>query len=401
MPSHALFISLLISGFMKSALFLFLILIQTSVVVWAQSTVFKSGESGYKSFRIPAIVRGSDGSLVAFAEGRVGGGGDFGNIDIVVRRSRDGGKTWSDLAIVVDNGRMQAGNPAPVFDLMDPNYPKGRLFLFYNIGDNHEGEVRKGNGLREVLYKTSADFGVTWSEPVNITTQVHKPRQPARNPQYRFDEDWRSYANTPGHALQFQGGPYKGRIYVPANHSVGAPKADYTDYVANGFFSDDHGKSYGLSKDLPLPGSNEATAAEISGGRLLFNSRNQKGDVKARIVASSKDGGATWDTTYFDRGLPDPVCQGSLLTIGKRGKHHILAFSNAADTLRRDNLTLRVSFDDGATWPVQQTIDKSPTGEKDFTAYSDLVQLSASEVGVLYERDHYKTITFKKIRWKR
>jgi sialidase-1 len=97
-------------------------------------------------------------------------------------------------------------------DLTDPEYPKGRIFLFYNTGNNHEGEVRKGNGYREVWYKTSVDGGNTWSDEVNITTQVHRPYQPQINPAYNFKEDWRSYANTPGHAMQFESGKYKGRI---------------------------------------------------------------------------------------------------------------------------------------------------------------------------------------------
>ena len=96
-------------------------------------------------------------------------------------------------------------------------------------------------------------------------------------------------------------------------------------------------------KILNIPGGNEATAAELSGNRLMMNIRNQKGDVKNRIVAISNNGGQTWDTTYFDKNLPDPVCQGSILTIGKRKGSNILAFCNSADTEIRDNLTLRIS----------------------------------------------------------
>ncbi|MBK7635049.1 MAG: exo-alpha-sialidase [Saprospiraceae bacterium] len=80
---------------------------------------------------------------------------------------------------------------------------------------------------------------------------------------------------------------------------------------------------------------------------LLFDSRNQKGHIRARIVGISNNGGTTWDTTYFDRNLPDPVCEASILTIGKKKGKNILAFCNAADENRRDNLTLRISYDDG------------------------------------------------------
>ena len=367
----------------------------------AQTPVFVSGTEGFKSFRIPAIVKASNGDLLAFAEGRVAGSGDFGDIDIVMKRSQDGGKSWSAIQTVAAYDNLQAGNPAPVIDNTDPAYPRGRLFLFYNTGNNHENEVRKGKGLREVWYKTSTDQGKTWSEPVNITLMTHRPNQPKVNPKYNFKEDWRSYANTPGHAMQFTTGKFKGRIYIAANHSAGDPKPKSTDYQAHGFYSDDHGKTFRISEDISFEGSNEATAAEISGGRLLFNSRNQKGDVKARIVAVSSDGGAKWDTTYFDHNLPDPVCEGSILTIGRSKTGNILAFSNAADTQKRDNLTLRISFDDGKTWAKSYLVDKSTNNEEDFTAYSDLVQTGKNSVGVLYERNDYKSISFKIMNWKK
>lgn len=356
--------------------------------------VFVSGTEGHKSYRIPAVISLPDGQLLAFAEGRVHGAGDFGDINIVLKRSRDGGKSWQPLENVVDADSLQAGNPAPVVDLSDPAFPGGRIFLFYNTGNNHEGEVRKGKGLREVWYKTSADGGITWSDAVNITTQVHRPDQLAVNADYHFSEDWRSYANTPGHALQFSKGKYKGRIYVAANHSQGPPKKGFEDYFAHGFYTDDHGKTFHLGQSVNIPGSNEATAAELSGGRLLLNARNQRGDIKARIVAISNDGGATWDKTYIDRQLPDPVCQGSILNIGWKKNRAILAFSNAADTTLRDHLTLRLSKDEGKTWPVKQVVASSGKGKDGYAAYSDIVLLPGNKIGVLYEADGYAKILF-------
>jgi sialidase-1 len=362
--------------------------------------VFTSGTEGHKSYRIPAIVALPNKDLLAFAEGRVHGAGDFGDINIVLKRSNDGGKTWSSMQTIVDADTLQAGNPAPVVDLSDPAYPQGRVFLFYNTGNNHEGEVRKGKGLREVWYKTSTDGGLTWSEAVNITTQTHRPKSPNVNPAYNFSEDWRSYANTPGHAMQFKDGKYKGRIFVAANHSAGDPKPQAMDYDAHGFYTDDHGKTFQLGASLNLPGSNESTAAELGNGKLMMNSRNQKGDVRARIVSISSDGGATWDTTYFDKNLPDPVNQGSILAVGRKNGKNILAFSNAADEKRRDNLTLRISYDDGQTWKENFSVDKSTDNRRDFTAYSDLVQLSDNTIGVLYERDGYREIVFTTVKWK-
>lgn len=363
--------------------------------------VFVSGMEGHKSYRIPAMIHLSNGDLLAFAEGRVNGSGDFGDINIVLKKSSDKGKTWSALQTVVDADALQAGNPAPMEDLNDPLYPKGRLFLFYNTGNNEESAVRKGNGLREVWYKTSTDNGTSWSEAINITAQVHRPKQPAINPAYNFPEDWRSYANTPGHAMQFQAGKYKGRIFVAANHSAGNPQKGSEDYIAHGFYTDDHGKTFQVGKDIGIRGSNESTATELGNDRLMMNSRNQKGNIRARIVSISSDGGASWDTTYFDQTLADPVNEGSLLTVGKRNGKNIIAFCNAADTGRRDNLTLRISFDEGKTWKKSYTIDGSPDGiQKDFTAYSDIANLSKHQVAVLYERDGYKEIAFAVVSWK-
>jgi sialidase-1 len=174
------------------------------------------------------------------------------------------------------------------------------------------------------------------------------------------------------------------------------------DYNAHAYYSDDHGKSFKLSETVNVPGSNESTAAEISNNRVMLNARNQSGHIKARLAVIGSNGGANWDTSYFDNQLPDPVCEGSILNIGTKNKKNILAFSNAADTLRRDNLTLRISFDEGKTWPKRIPIDKSSVeGAKDFTAYSDLVKMNNNQIGVLYEKEGYAKIEFIVINWKK
>ena len=364
--------------------------------------VYTSGTEGHKSYRIPAIVSLPKGQLLAFAEGRVKNSGDFGDINIVLKTSNDHGKSWSSLKVVVNYDSLQAGNPAPVVDLLDPEYPNGVVYLFYNTGNNHEGEVRKGKGLRECWFIRSVDGGVSWSKATNITLQTHKPNQPSVNGVYNFVEDWRSYANTPGHAFQFQQGKYKGRIFVAANHSAGDPQKQFRDYAAHGFYSDDHGKSFKLSPSLNIPGSNEAIATELSNSRMMMSVRNQRGDIKSRILSYSSNGGESWDTTYFDSNLPDPVCQGSILTVGYKKGKAIVASSNAADSLKRDNLTLRISNDEGKTWTNSFVVDKSTDDKKrDWTAYSDLVMLDKKTIGILYERNNYAEIVFQPIVWKK
>ena len=383
---------------MKYLPFLFLLLV--NLALGQEVAVFTSGTEGHKSYRIPAIIQLKNKELLAFAEGRVNNSGDFGDINIVMKRSADKGKTWSPVTILVNYASLQAGNPAPVVDMFDPEHPRGVVYLFYNTGNNHEGEVRKGKGLREVWYIRSTDQGKSWSDAVNITLQAHRPFQPTANPAYQFKEDWRTYANTPGHAFQFQHGVYKGRIFVAANHTAGDPQPQYRDCSAHGFYSDDHGKTFKLSTNVDIPGSNETMAAELSNGRMMMSIRNQRGDIKQRILAYSSNGGASWDTAYFDAALPDPVCQGSIITLGfKKGKA-IIASCNAADEKKRDNLTLRISYDEGKTWGKSIVIDKSADEKKrEWAAYSDLVVIDKKTVGVFYERNGYAEIVFKPIRY--
>jgi sialidase-1 len=383
---------------MKYLPFLFLLLV--NLVFGQEVAVFTSGTEGHKSYRIPAIIALKNKEILAFAEGRVNNSGDFGDINIVMKRSADKGRTWSPVKVLVNYASLQAGNPAPVVDMLDAEHPQGVVYLFYNTGNNHEGEVRKGNGLREVWYIKSTDQGKSWSDAVNITLQAHRPFQPTANPAYQFKEDWRTYANTPGHAFQFQHGVYKGRIFVAANHTAGDPQAQYRDCNAHGFYSDDHGKTFKLSTNVDIPGSNETMAAELSDGRMMMSIRNQRGDIKQRILAYSSNGGASWDTAYFDAALPDPVCQGSIITLGYKKGKAIIASCNAADEKKRDNLTLRISYDEGKTWKKSIVVDKSADENKrDWAAYSDLVILDKKTIGVFYERNGYAEIVFKTIRY--
>jgi len=359
--------------------------------------VFQAGESGYHTFRIPAVIKNASGALLAFCEGRMANSSDFGDIDIVMKRSEDGGITWGPLQVLVDRAESQAGNPAPVFDQLDSRYPNGRVLLFYNTGNQPENTIRKGIGMREVWYIASTDGGMSWETPVNITAQVHHPA--ALEP---TGADWRSYANTPGHALQIQQGPYRGRIVVAANHSVGAPLPRFKDYRAHAFYSNDHAQSFTLSQSLSFEGSNESMAAELANGGVLLNSRNQSGDVRARIISRSSNGGVSWDTTYFERSLIDPVNQGAVITLGfKKGKA-IIVTSHTQDSLRRNNLMLHISRDDGFNWEPLAMIDATEAATpKDYAAYSDLVAITKRQLGILFEKNQYKEIVFTTVQFTR
>lgn len=347
----------------------------------AAISVFSNGTEGYACYRIPAIIKSKDGQLLAFAEARKKDCNDFGDIDLVMKRSRDKGKTWLPLEVVIDNDTVKAGNPAPVVDLLDPRFPGGRIFLLYNTANGSESDARLGKGVREVWYVTSADGGKSWSERVNISTSVHKPLAPWYNPAYNFPEDWRTNALTPGHALQFLHGRNKGRIFIAANRSAGARKSsdDFDNYRAHCFFSDDHGVTWKLGAEVSIPGGNESTAAALSDGSVLQNIRYQNRNEKHRILAFSKTGGESWDTAYVARELPDPICQGSMISFPYK-RQHLLFFSNPASQTKRERMTIRVSTDDGRSWPVAYLVDGGAA------AYSDLVRTDESNIGLLYEK---------------
>ena len=353
--------------------------------------VFQNGQDGFLCYRIPAIVKAPNGDLLAFCEARKLNCSDHGDVRIVLKRSHDNGATWSALETVAENANDQAGNPAPVFDLTDKKYKQGRLFLFYNTGTASEQEVREGKAIREVWYKTSTDNGKTWSERVNITPSVSRPNKPSMNPLYNFNEDWRSYANTPGHALQLTSGRYKGRLFIPANHSAGAPKPNAHDYIAHAFYSDNHGKTWKVAPSVNYPSSNESTAAELSNGGILMNIRNQSGDSKHRLLAFSKNAGAKWDSFYIEKQLPDPVCEGSMINFKTKAGQKLLLFSNLNHSSKRENLTLYVSADDGKTWRSLKVICAGSS------AYSDLVIQQDNRVGVLFEKDNYTKIVYNSL----
>lgn len=379
---------------------LILCLLAYSTLLFAQETlVFEGGKEGHATYRIPAIISLPNGELLAFAEGRVNGSNDYGDINLVLKRSNDQGKSWSDLQTIVDYNSLQAGNPAPVLDLFDPAYPKGVVYLFYNTGNNHEYDIRMNKGVREVWMIKSFDLGESWENPENITSQVHKPNNPEFNPAYTNAEDWRHYANTPGHAFQFQDGEYQGRIYVAANHSQGPPQDDFKDYQAHGFYSDDHGKTFKTSESIKFPGSNESIAAELPNGRMIMSIRNQRGDIRQRILAFSEDGGATWAEQYFEPSLPDPVCQGSIISFADENGKTILAHSNNSNSTERNDLTIKWSEDLGKSWvrPIEIDQKKVPKNTA-WTAYSDLVHFGNNQLGILYERNDYQEIVFKLVK---
>ncbi|GIH15889.1 sialidase family protein [Rugosimonospora africana] len=343
----------------------------------ASSVPFVSGTEGYSSFRIPAVVTTKKGTLVAFAEGRVGSSSDSGNIDVVSKRSSDGGCTWGPLSVVADAGTDTADNPAPV---VDPATGDIVLVTCFNAGNVTEAQILAGQvtaaQTRRIFVQTSTDDGHTWSTRREITDQAKLP-------------NWRWYATGPGHAIALTQGVHKGRLVVPANNSV-APAAGSTDtgaeskyYGGNDLYSDDHGATWhiGYTDDTTegYSNPNESTIAQLPDGRLYVNSRDQNGTGPGnRVDGYSADGGTTLAGPLHPQDtITTPVVEGSVLQV--TGPHATLLYSGPADPASRAVMAIRTSTNDGVTWSAGYDLTGLPA------AYSDLVQLDNNTVGVLYE----------------
>ena len=342
----------------------------TAAVDAADTTVvFRSGEGGYHTYRIPAIIATQKGTLLTFCEGRRNSSSDTGDIDLLVKRSRDGGRTWSDPITVADFGTDTIGNPAPVVDRRTGTI---WLLLTRNPGDVTEKQILAGTARqnRTVWVSHSTDDGLTWAAPIEITSAVKQP-------------GWTWYATGPGNGIQLR----DGRLMVACDHNRG----DETQRFSHVIFSDDGGKTWKLGGSAG-PQCNESTVAELPDGRLVLNMRSYAGKNR-RAVSISSDRGATWSEPVLDEALVEPVCQASLLRVGKG---QTLLFSNPADT-KRQNMTVRLSPDGGKTWPASKPIWPGPA------AYSNLIELQKGWIGVLYERGEkspYETIVFEGLKLK-
>jgi len=317
--------------------------------------LFVSGTGAYHTYRIPSLIPSKKGTLLAFCEGRRAGGGDSGDIDILLRRSTDHGRTWSEPVTIVDMGADTVGNPCPVVDSKT-----GTIFLLLtsNPGNVTERQIidqqiteQSVPQTRQVWIVSSGDDGVTWSKPREITESVKDPA-------------WTWYATGPGVGIQLRGG----RLVIPCDHVQAGTKEMYSHCI----FSDDNGRTW-RHGGRTSGKTNECQVAELRDGSLLLNMRSYAGQNR-RAMARSSDGGVTWGAVELDPALVEPVCQASLLRVGTW-----LLFSNPA-SLKRENLTVRVSRDDGKTWPFRLVLEPGPA------AYSCLAQVSRATFACLYER---------------
>lgn len=325
------------------------------------TTVFsKDLRAGVACYRIPALMTASDGTLVAVADERVDSCGDMDknrDINIVLRRSRDSGTTWSPPMTVVDYpDGITASDPSLIADSVT-----GALWLFYNYMDHNTAP-----GIYRLHCTKSHDVGLSWDTPVDITAQVTKPE---------WHRDF--HFITSGNGIQTR----DGRLL----HTLVTGQGCYV------ITSDDHGAHWSLRDTLLTPGD-ESRIVELDDGSWMVNTRVD-GRHDMRYAHVSSDLGRTWESRP-EPALVDPACNAGLLTMASNGSDNaptLLLFSNANSADQRANLSIRHSRDNGTTWSKGKTVYAGAA------AYSVLAALPGGGVGLLFEKDDYEDIAFARL----
>ncbi len=342
------------------------------------SDAFVGGQDGYPAYRIPAVIVSKAGTVLALAEARQNLGDQAQN-DIVLKRSTDGGRTWGKLQLLHDDGAHSLNNPTVVQE-----QKSGRIFVWYQRIPSHLKEHSKetatgfdGPNVYRNLIVTSDDDGLTWSQPLDVTATTKRPERAT------------TIASGPGIGIQLTRGAHKGRLIIPFNEG---PFGSWQNYAV---FSDDAGQTWRYGEDVPgallsngKSQINEVQMAELSDGSVRLDSR-QFGGAKVRRTSVSRDGGQTWTPVGEMSELTDPSCMAGILRYSfddAKGQGRLL--HTGPDGAKRENGTVWMSFDDGATWPVKKQLWPGSF------AYSVPTRLADGTVGVLFETDGYKRIVF-------
>jgi sialidase-1 len=324
--------------------------------------LFNGGnESIYHSFRIPSIIKTNNGTLIAFAEGRKHSPSDYGDINVIYKRSTNHGVTWSALGEVVGVGPGTWGNPTAVYDWNKGT--NGRVWLFMSWNDAAKASWADFDswGDRKVYSSYSDDHGATWSAPKDMTSTLTPP-----------DYTWDCMGPGIGIQTVFD---HPGRLIIPAK--------------GRNIYSDDHGATW---KYKVIPGgTDEGTIVELLDGKLLRNDRpgstiwaTQK--KRLRSVGSIEGTFPAWAP---DNALTEPKCEASIVRYNTPSPARII-FLNPNDDNQRCNMTVRISYDDGKTWPISRKIyDWNTCDYPNITVakggYSSMIKTADYSIGALIE----------------
>jgi len=367
-----------------------ILLVSGSFAVGAQPLLekidlFEAGKDDYALYRIPGIVVTAKGTALAYCEARKSGGSDWGTIDIMFRRSTDGGKTWQPRMKIADVPGPKEKNPVAIAK---------KVGKATDVTYNNPVAFADRDGLVHMLfcleymrcfYIRSDDDGVNWSAPVEITKTFE-----AFRPQY----DWKAMAAGPAHGIQLR----SGRLVVPVWISTGTGGNAHRPSVTAIIYSDDHGKSW-KAGEIAVPDTeewifpNETVIVQLTDGRVMLNVRSES-LAHRRLVTTSPDGATQWSKPRFDEALVEPICMGSIVRVsgGERSGKTRIAFANPNNLDREDgkaavgksrdrkNLTIKLSYDEGQTWPVSKALEPGWSG------YSDLAVLPDGTMLCFYER---------------
>lgn len=339
-----------------------------------KTDLFTANEGGYETYRIPGIVVTKKGTVLVYCEARKLARGDWGAIDVVLRRSTDGGKTFEPMRRLVDPPQVER----------NPVAAKQNLGKQGGVTVNNPVMIADASGAVHFLYcveyarcfyARSDDDGVNFSAPVEIT-----PAFEALRGQY----DWKVLATGPGHGIQLR----NGRLIVPVWLSTGTGGHAHRPSCVSTIYSDDSGKTWRAGEIVvhtspEIPNPSETVAVELNDGNVMFNIRSEAAKHR-RLVSVSKDGAGGWGKPAFDEGLYEPVCFGSIVRLDEKR----IAFLNPAGPdaaknenpkISRQNLTLRISSDEGKTWPTATLLQDG------IAAYSDMAVLPDGTLLAFYE----------------
>lgn len=338
----------------------------------------------YHLYHIPGIVVTAKGSVLAWCEARkhAAGVSDWDDIRILLRRSTDEGVTWSAPVSIANVEGPKTKNPfAPRMKNVDPND------VTYNnpvLIAGRDGAVHMIFCLEYMrcFYQRSDDDGISWSRPVEITEAFDA---------FKKDYDWKVLATGPNHSVQLK----NGRLVVPVWLSTGAGGNAHRPSVTATIYSDDEGKSW-KAGNIAVPcteewiNPNETAAIELDDGRVMLNVRSES-KAHRRLVTISKDGATGWSTPQFDDALLEPICMGGIVRY-HHGGQSLIIFSNPhnldkehgrADPGKsrdRKNLSVKISRDEGRTWPVNKLLEAGPS------MYSDMAVTPSGTILCFYGR---------------